>query len=110
MGYDIYVFNITLYHLILMFFSYDYSFSHTIAVTRTAKVSASVALVLINLFFVYFTILRAADKGNSWQWSFVVACVFQLLVEVFLYETLECYWVSRAARYMCVYIVVVSSS
>jgi hypothetical protein len=63
-------------------------------VTYTAKVCASLALILMNLFFVYFTILRAAEKGSSWQWSFVLSCFFQLLVEVLLYETLECFWVS----------------
>lgn len=70
------------------------SFSHITVVTYVAKACASLLLVVMNSFFVYFTILRAAEKGSSWQWSFVLACLFQILVEVFLYESLECFWVS----------------
>jgi hypothetical protein len=70
-----------------------HSFSHTTVVTFTAKVCAAIALILLNLFFLYFIILRGADKGKSWQWSYVMACIFQLLTDGLLYETLECYWV-----------------
>ena len=70
-----------------------FSFSHKKVVTYNTKAAASVALVLMNLMFIYFTVLRAAEKGIAWQLSFVMACFLQLLVEVFLYETLECYWV-----------------
>jgi hypothetical protein len=62
-------------------------------VTYTAKVCAAIALILLNMFFLYFIILRGADKGRSWQWSYVMGCIFQLLTDGLLYETLECYWV-----------------
>jgi uncharacterized membrane protein len=69
------------------------SFSHKTIVTYTAKVCATIALILLNLFFLYFIVLRGADKGRSWQWSYAMACIFQLLTDGLLYETLECFWV-----------------
>jgi hypothetical protein len=62
-------------------------------VTYTAKVCAAIALILLNLFFMYFIILRGAEKGYSWQWSYVMGCIFQLLTDGLLYETLECFWI-----------------
>jgi hypothetical protein len=70
-----------------------FSFSHTTVVTYTAKVCAAIALILLNLFFMYFIILRGADKGLSWQRSYVMGCIFQLLTDGLLYETLECFWI-----------------
>ena len=40
----------------------------------------------------YFILLRGAEKGYSWQWSYVKGCIFQLLTDGLLYETLECFW------------------
>jgi hypothetical protein len=78
-----------------------FSFSHTMVVTYAAKACAAIALVLVNGFFVFFTILRSADKGYLWQWSFVMACLFQLLIDVFLYETLQCCWVGDTSLDGC---------
>jgi hypothetical protein len=78
---------------VIHFFASVCSFSHATVVTYTAKVCAGVALVLLNLFFIYFVILKGAEKGVHWQTRFAFACVFQLLVDGLLFETLECYWV-----------------
>ena len=42
------------------------------------------------MFFVYFSILRAYERGNVWQRMFAFACLVQFLVEVIFYETTEC--------------------
>ena len=42
------------------------------------------------MFFVYFSILRAYERGYAWQRMFAFACLIQFLVEVTFYETTEC--------------------
>jgi hypothetical protein len=44
----------------------------------------------MNVFFVYFSILRAYERGYRWQKLFALACLVQFLVEVVFYETTEC--------------------
>jgi hypothetical protein len=47
-------------------------------------------VVFMNIFFVYFSILRAFERGYAWQRMFALACMVQFLVEVIVYETTEC--------------------
>ena len=68
-------------------------FKHSNVVTKTAKILAWVVVILINLFFVYFAILRAITREASWQQAYVMACFIQFLVEVLVYETGECLWI-----------------
>ena len=51
-------------------------------VSRRAKALACCALVGVNLFFMYYTILHALYKGQSWQTQFLWACVTQVLSAV----------------------------
>ena len=68
-------------------------FQHTNVVTKTAKRLAWFLVIILNLYFVYFSVLRGITRSVSWQREYVLACIFQLLVEVFLYETVECLWI-----------------
>ena len=68
-------------------------FQHTIVVTKRAKTLAWFIIIVLNLYFVYFSVLRGISRSVSWQRDYVFACIFQLLVEVFLYETCECLWI-----------------
>ena len=68
-------------------------FEHSIVVTKTAKRLAWLAVIVINLYFVYFSVLRGITRSTSWQMDYLLACVFQLFVEVLVYETGECLWI-----------------
>jgi hypothetical protein len=73
---------------------FEENYAHLKAVTRFQKVLAFVAIVTCNLFFVYYTLLKAYVKGLSWQRAYVAACVIQVIVEITLNETLECVWLN----------------
>lgn len=66
------------------------SFRHAMVVSRTVKALAWAAVIVINLFFVYFSMIRGMQRGYSWQQYFLMACVIQFLIEILLYETSEC--------------------
>jgi hypothetical protein len=44
----------------------------------------------VNLFFVYFSILRGIQRGQHWQKIYLFASIMQILIEIILYETSEC--------------------
>jgi hypothetical protein len=71
-------------------------FKHTKVVTRTAKRLAMAALVGINFFFVYYAMLTGYRKGISWQRMYLLACIVQFIVEILLFETMECVWINCA--------------
>jgi hypothetical protein len=47
---------------------------------------------MMNLFFIYYTVLRGFVKGIGWQRSFLAGCLLQIFVEILLNETMECLW------------------
>ena len=55
-------------------------------VSRLAKAVAWVIVTLMNLFFVYFSLLRGLERGVQWQRIFAGACLLQIFVEIFVYE------------------------
>jgi hypothetical protein len=81
-------------------------------VTRYAKGLAWVTVVAINLFFIYFSMLRGLQRGLDWQRSYMMGCilrklstpyvlpiihlcllsisVLELILEIVVYETSEC--------------------
>ena len=71
-------------------------FKHTTVVTRTAKRLAMALLVGINFFFVYYTMLTGLRKGYAWQRLYLIACIIQFIVEIVMFETMECVWVNCA--------------
>ncbi len=48
------------------------------------------------LTFTVFPIMVATTKSRGWQASFLWTCVFQLMVDVVFYETLEVAWIQFA--------------
>jgi hypothetical protein len=71
-------------------------FKHTKVVTRTSKRLAILALVMINAFFVYYAMLTGFRKGLAWQRVYLLACIIQFVVEIVLFETMECVWINCA--------------
>jgi hypothetical protein len=63
-------------------------------VTRRGKMLAWSGVVFLNLFFVYFTILKSFQKGSAWQRAFLIGTIVQIVVEVVFNETIECMWVN----------------
>jgi hypothetical protein len=63
-------------------------------VSRRSKMLAWTGFILINLFFIYFIILKSYEKGTGWQRAFVAGSVVQILVEILFNETIECMWVN----------------
>jgi hypothetical protein len=85
-------------------------------VSPGVKVIAWILVVMVNFFFVFFSILRGLERGADWQRMFLMACIFrkfghlphlsplplvppplpslsslaELIVEIFFYETTEC--------------------
>ena len=72
----------------------DEDFKTFKSVSPSIKGLAWAGIVLLNLFFVYYSILYGFVKGIEWQRAFMVACIIQLLMEVFIINTLECVWIN----------------
>lgn len=72
----------------------DEDFRHTTVVTVTAKRRAILVLVLLNVFFVYYSMLKGYAKGLDWQRTYLVACIVQFVIEIVLFETMECIYIN----------------
>eukprot|EP01037_Dinobryon_pediforme_P022829 gene22829-biopygen13772 len=72
----------------------DEDFKETKVSDRGWKVAAAVTLLVLNIFFLYYTMLYASVRGLSWQWLFLSACIAQAFIELFINETLECLWLN----------------
>ena len=46
-----------------------------------------------NVFFVLFAMSRALQRGKEWQKAFITASTVQMIIEIFVYETMECMWI-----------------
>lgn len=55
-------------------------------VTKTVKILAWIMVAILNLFFVYFALLRGLERGERWQRLYAGACALQLVIEIFVYE------------------------
>ena len=69
-------------------------FEDTQAVTLVGKVLAGSLLGALNLFFVFYLVLKGYQKGPEWQLQFFLSCVAQILVELMVFETTECLWLN----------------
>jgi hypothetical protein len=65
-------------------------FRHSLVVTRLFKTLAWIFVILLNCCFIFFTMLRGLQRGDTWQRLYAIACLLQLVVEVIFYETTEC--------------------
>ena len=52
------------------------------------------SLIGLNLFFFGYSILKGHAKGYQWQRTYVIAAITQLIVEVVLFESMECIWIN----------------
>jgi hypothetical protein len=59
-------------------------------VTRIFKILCIVFVFLLNGFFIYYLLLKSVSKGLLWQVQFLKMNVSTLLIEIFLFETIEC--------------------
>jgi hypothetical protein len=59
-------------------------------VTRMFKILCIVFVFLLNGFFIYFLLLKSVSKGLLWQTQFLKMNLTTLLIEIFLFETIEC--------------------
>jgi hypothetical protein len=59
-------------------------------VTRIFKFLCISFIFAVNGFFIYFLLLKSITKGLSWQIQFVKMIVSSFLIEIFLFETIEC--------------------
>jgi hypothetical protein len=69
-------------------------FRHAEVVTRRAKYGAGVMILVLNVFFAYYSVLKGFVKRVTWQYEYLIACIVQMLVEILLFETLECLWMN----------------
>jgi hypothetical protein len=58
------------------------------------KVLAGGSIVVLNGFFVYYSLLRGYVRGEQWQHDYLVACLIQMIAEIFLFQTMECVWIN----------------
>lgn len=68
----------------------DQDFRHSMVVTNWVKGFAWIMVLFLNLFFIYFSLLRGLERGLHWQKVFTGACIMQMWIEVVFYETTEC--------------------
>lgn len=61
-------------------------------VSQNFKYFAIAAIFAANGFFIFYILLRGVEKGLTWQFRFMVSVIVQLSIEVFLFETLEIFW------------------
>lgn len=71
---------------------FNEDFPHVVVLSRRIKVLAGMILLILNLLFILFTLLRGLSKGLQWQYQFLYTVGIQLAIEVFLFETIECVW------------------
>jgi len=83
-------------------------FKHSFVVTKFAKGATWFIVFLINMFFILFTLLRASHRDKFWQYSYITACAIQMVIEVCLYETMECVWINYSVPSLVVYMVLVN--
>jgi hypothetical protein len=65
-----------------------------LVVTNTSKRRSIVFIIGINIFFIYYTVLHGLLKGIDWQIQFLYSCLIQILIEVNLFETIECIYIN----------------
>eukprot|EP01039_Chlorochromonas_danica_P011284 gene11284-12586_t len=64
------------------------------------KVLVGGLIAAMNIFFVYYTILKGYTKGVPWQQDYVKAWVAQVLLDIFLFETILCTWLHILVPYL----------
>jgi membrane protein implicated in regulation of membrane protease activity len=80
---------------VILIISYFHCSFNTVAViTKWGRWLGWFCVAFLNLFFLYFSVLRSMTRSQSWQNQFVLACVLQFVIEVFLFESVTVLWVN----------------
>ena len=58
------------------------------------KYLAGTVITAANIFFIYYVLLKAYQRGSVWQMQFISACIVQCFFEVFFNATTECLWLN----------------
>lgn len=61
-------------------------------VSYTTKLAAGLLITCINLFCLFYAILKGYSRGVAWQQQFLFAVILQLVVEILIFETVEVLW------------------
>ena len=64
-------------------------FSHSRVVVLGQKIAAAALIVLLNAFFMYYILLKGFQKGLTWQKRFLYCSLVQVVIDVFIFETIE---------------------
>jgi hypothetical protein len=72
----------------------DEDFKHTSVVTFRMKAFAATALLLANIFFIYFAMIKGYIRGLTWQRAYLTGCIIQVFAEIVFFETFECLWMN----------------
>jgi len=68
-------------------------FQHLNVVSKMTRALAILVVLGLNIFFLYYTISLGIHRSKDFQLNFVTVCMFQLLLEFALFDTLEVFWV-----------------
>eukprot|EP00981_Chlorochromonas_danica_P008302 scaffold2103_cov172-Ochromonas_danica.AAC.1 len=60
--------------------------------SRLTKIVIACFIFGLNFFFVYYTMLKGYSKGVKWQEDFLQQWILQLVLDMFIFETLQCMW------------------
>ena len=73
---------------------FNEDFEETKGQTLLNKLIAFILILFINLFIIYYTLLKSLQRGYTWQSQFLWSFFFQILSDVIIFETLECMWLN----------------
>jgi sterol desaturase/sphingolipid hydroxylase (fatty acid hydroxylase superfamily) len=74
-------------------------FEHSVVVAWHTQLMAWIIVVALNLFFAIYSVLRGYQKGVAWQYSYLTGCITQLIIEIFMFETIEVIWLNFLGSY-----------
>ena len=55
---------------------------------------AASILIGMNIFFIYYCILRGFSQGLGWQYQFIVSFLVNMAIDICLLETVDCLWLN----------------
>lgn len=54
------------------------------------RIMIVILLILLNCFFIYYTIVQGYVRGYDWQKQYAISFLIQLICEITVFETVEC--------------------
>jgi hypothetical protein len=70
-----------------------FSFAEVAVVTVWGRRVGWLLVLLINSFFVFFSVLKTSQGTQQWQHQYVMACVAQFIIEVLIFQSINVIWV-----------------